>query len=89
VEESWMTTKIFIRRSIMKIEYNIQTTVENIKIGESFLYQDELYMKIDEDGVVKTDNRFPNLVINLNDNKLDSFDSSVLVYKVESKIVVG
>nr|DAP47700.1 MAG TPA: hypothetical protein [Caudoviricetes sp.] len=73
----------------MKIEYNIQTTVENIKIGESFLYQDELYMKIDEDGVVKTDNRFPNLVINLNDNKLDSFDSSVLVYKVESKIVVG
>ena len=84
-----MTTKIFIRRSIRKIEYNIQTTVENIKIGESFLYQDELYMKIDEDGVVKTDNRFPNLVINLNDNKLDSFDSSVLVYKVESKIVVG
>ncbi len=73
----------------MKIEYNIQTTVENIKIGESFLYQDELYMKIDEDGVVKTDNRFPNLVINLNDNKLDSFDSSVLVDKVESKIVVG
>lgn len=73
----------------MKIEYNIQTTVENIKIGESFLYQDKLYMKIDEDGVVKTDNRFPNLVINLNDNKLDSFDSSVLVYKVESKIVVG
>lgn len=73
----------------MKIEYNIQTTVENIKIGESFLYQDELYMKIDEDGVVKTDNRFPNLVINLNDNKLDSFDFSVLVYKVESKIVVG
>lgn len=73
----------------MKIEYNIQTTVENIKIGESFLYQDELYMKIDEDGVVKTDNRFPNLVINLNDNKLDSFDSSVLIYKVESKIVVG
>ncbi|MBS4902319.1 MAG: hypothetical protein KHZ96_07545 [Coprobacillus sp.] len=73
----------------MKIEYNIQTTVENIKIGESFLYQDELYMKIDEDGVVKTDNRFPNLVINLNDNKLNSFDSSVLVYKVESKIVVG
>lgn len=73
----------------MKIEYNIQTTVENMKIGESFLYQDELYMKIDEDGVVKTDNRFPNLVINLNDNKLDSFDSSVLVYKVESKIVVG
>lgn len=73
----------------MKIEYNIQTTVENIKIGESFLYQDELYMKIDEDGVAKTDNRFPNLVINLNDNKLDSFDSSVLVYKVESKIVVG
>lgn len=73
----------------MKIEYNIQTTVENIKIGESFLYQDELYMKIDEDGVVKTDNRFPNLVINLNDNKLDSFDSSVLVCKVESKIVVG
>lgn len=53
------------------------------------MYQDELYMKIDEDGVVKTDNRFPNLVINLNDNKLDSFDSSVLVYKVESKIVVG
>ena len=38
----------------MKIEYNIQTTVENIKIGESFLYQDELYMKIDEDGVVTT-----------------------------------
>lgn len=73
----------------MKIEYNIQTTVENIKIGESFLYQDELYMKIDEDGFVKTDNRFPNLVINLNDNKLDSFDSSVLVDKVESKIVVG
>ena len=73
----------------MKIEYNIQTTVENIKIGESFLYQDEFYMKIDEDGVVKTDNRFPNLVINLNDNKLDSFDSSVLVDKVESKIVVG
>lgn len=73
----------------MKIEYNIQTTVENIKIGESFLYQDELYMKIDEDGVVKTDNSFPNLVINLNDNKLDSFNSSVLVYKVESKIVVG
>lgn len=73
----------------MKIEYNIQTTVENIKIDESFLYQDELYMKIDEDGVVKTDNSFPNLVINLNDNKLDSFNSSVLVYKVESKIVVG
>lgn len=73
----------------MKIEYNIKTTVENIKIGESFLYQDELYMKIDEDGFVKTDNRFPNLVINLNDNKLDSFDSSVLVDKVESKIVVG
>lgn len=75
----------------MKIKYNnsFNISIENIKIGECFLYENELYMKINENGHVEVNNSFPNLVIKLSDNKLDSFRDDVTVNKVKSKIVVG
>ena len=73
----------------MKIEYDFKTTIVNIKIGECFLYKDELYMRIDWSEFVKTDAHFPNLAINLHTNKLDSFASNAIVNKVKSKIVIG
>ena len=73
----------------MKIEYDFKTTIVNIKIGECFLYKDELYMRIDWSEFVKTDDHFPNLAINLHTNKLDSFTSNAIVNKVKSKIVIG
>lgn len=75
----------------MKIKYNnsFNISIENIKIGECFLYKNELYMKINESGHVEVNNSFPNLVIKLSDNKLDSFVDGVTVNKVKSKIVIG
>lgn len=75
----------------MKIKYNnsFNISIENIKIGECFLYENELYMKINESGHVEVNNSFPNLVIKLSDNKLDSFVDGVTVNKVKSKIVIG
>lgn len=75
----------------MKIKYNnsFNILIENIKIGECFLYENELYMKINESGHVEVNNSFPNLVIKLSDNKLDSFVDGVTVNKVKSKIVIG
>ena len=75
----------------MKIKYNnsFSIPIEKIKIGECFLYKNKLHMKINEDGHVGTDNSFPNLVINLSDNKLNSIADGVTVNKVKSKIVVG
>lgn len=75
----------------MKIKYNnsFNISIENIKVGECFLYENELYMKINESGHVEVNNSFPNLVIKLSDNKLDSFVDGVTVNKVKSKIVIG
>lgn len=72
----------------MKIEYNMSIPIENIKTGKCFLFKDELNMKINMNGYVKVDTNYPNLVINLHTNKLNSIANGVTVNKVDAKIVV-
>ena len=45
-------------------------------------------MKINMNGYVKVDTNYPNLVINLHTNKLNSIANGVTVNKVDAKIVV-
>ena len=73
----------------MKIENgNFSMPIENVKIGECFLFKDKLNMKIDNNGYVEVNANYPNLVIDLHTNKLNSIANGVTVSKVNAKIVV-
>lgn len=63
--------------------------IENIKTGECFLFKNKLNMKIDMDGYVEVDANYPNLVIDLHTNKLNSIANGVIVSKVDAKVVSG
>ena len=72
----------------MKIENNSDVLMKNIEVGECFIFKDKLHMKIDN-GCIEVDTNYPNLVINLHTNRLNTIADDVIVNKVDSKIVVG
>lgn len=72
----------------MKIENNnFNMLIENVEVGECFIFKDKLYMKIDN-GCIEGNTNFPNLVINLYTNKLSSIEDGVIVKKADAKIVI-
>lgn len=73
----------------MKIENNnFNILIENVEIGECFLFKNKLHMKIDRGGCIEVDTNFPNLVIDLHTNRLNSIADGVIVEKANAKIVV-
>lgn len=73
----------------MKIENNnLGILIENIEVGECFIFRDKLHMKIDH-GCIEVDTNYPNLVIDLHTNRLNSITDGVFVNKADAKIVVG
>lgn len=72
----------------MKIENNSDVLMKNIEVGECFIFKDKLHMKIDN-GCIEVDTNYPNLVINLHTNRLNTIADDVIVNKVDAKIVVG
>lgn len=78
----------------MKIECNdnlFGMPIEDIKVGECFYLKGELHMKINKNGYTKIvrSKAYPNVVLNLFDNKLNFIADGVTVSKVDAKIVVG
>lgn len=73
----------------MKIENNnnLDILIENVEVGECFIFRYQLYMKIDN-GCIEVNTNFPNLVIDLHTNKLNSIADGVIVKKADAKIVV-
>ena len=76
----------------MKIEYNDNffiTPIENVQIGECFLFNGKLHMKLNDDGYVEVNCYYPNLILDLSNNKLNAVANGVIVNKINAKIVVG
>ena len=73
---------------IENISNKYGTKISDIKIGECFLYKDELHMKVDI-GSISFPGRddFPNIVVNLETNKLNMIVDSVTIRRVNTKIV--
>lgn len=74
----------------MKIEYNDNSEIADIsklEIGECFMFDAELYVKISVDGLASL--LFPNAVVNLSKSELNSFNDGVDVVKVQAKILVN
>lgn len=73
----------------MKIENNnnLDILIENVEVGECFIFKDKLHIKIDN-GWIEVNTNFPNLVIDLHTNKLNSIADGVIVKKADAKIVV-
>lgn len=78
----------FTRRDILKIENNLDILMKNIEVGECFIFKDKLHMKIDN-GCIKVDTNYPNLVIDLHTNRLNSIADDAIVGIADAKIVVG
>ena len=65
------------------------TRIDNVKVGECIMYKGALHMKVDigsldYEGIYE----YPNVVINLETNKLNSVIDSAVVQRVKAKIVV-
>lgn len=64
--------------------------ISNIKDGECFIYNHLLHMRVGSGSVDCKDlEQFPIIVVNLEENKLNSLRSSVKVMKIDAIIVVG
>ena len=73
----------------MKIETNnLDILMKTVEGGECFIFKDKLHMKIDN-GCIKVDTNYPNLVIDLHTNRLNSIADDAIVGRADAKIVVG
>ena len=72
----------------MKIENNnFNILMKNVEVGECFMFNNKLHMKI-VGGCVEVDTNYPNLVIDLHTNRLNAISDDVIVGRVNAKIVV-
>lgn len=68
---------------------NYEVLLDDVGIGECFLYRNELHMKVDIGSLKYSDiSAFPNVVINLENNKLNAVRSGETVRTINSKIVI-
>ena len=76
----------------MKIENILRccdTKISNIEDGECLMYNGELCMKVNIGSINCTDVKiYPNLIVNLETNKLNALVDSVVVKRVKAKVVV-
>lgn len=72
----------------MKIEYDIdeRTKIENIKVGECFIYENHPHIKIFNR--FHYNEEFPNNVLNLEDNSINAIRNGICVRKINAKIVI-
>ena len=76
----------------MIVEYSHdkkEQLASELNIGDTFTYKGELHVKIEPGSIrVQIKDRFPNLVLNLSENRLNSLSDNAIVTLVKSKIVV-
>ena len=76
----------------MKIEGILNccsTRIDNVEVGECLMYKGELCMKVDIGSFDYPNiSEYPNVIINLETNKLNSVIDSAVVQRVKAKIVV-
>ena len=76
----------------MKIENILgccDTKIGNVEVGECLMYKGELCMKVDIGSLHCSDvERYPNVIVSLETNKLNSVIDSAVVKRVKAKIVV-
>lgn len=59
--------------------------MQDVELGECFIYKDYLYMRISDKCLYKN---YPNNVINLETNELNAIADDVPVRRVNAKIVI-
>ena len=65
------------------------TRIDNVEVGECIMYKGALHMKVDIGSLdYEGISEYPNVVINLETNKLNSVIDSAVVQRVKAKIVV-
>lgn len=76
----------------MIVEYSHdekEQLVSELNIGDTFTYQGKLHVKIEPGSIImQIKDRFPNLVLNLSENRLNALSDNAIVTLVKSKIVV-
>lgn len=76
----------------MEIENNLKQCnipISRIELGECFIYNEMLHMRVDNGRMNYTDvNSFPYTILNLETNCLNATRGDVLVNRIEAKIVV-
>lgn len=74
----------------MEIENNnkVITTIDKLNIGDCFVYDGRLYMRICNNDYVQPDSYFQYMVIDLVKNKINVFVDNAVVYKIDAKIVI-
>ena len=71
----------------MIIENNLNVKnvpISRINVGECFIYNNHLYIKVE---CIKSD--FPNIVVDLETNHLNTIGNKVLVMPINAKVVIG
>ena len=76
----------------MKIE-NIDrigsVPISNIDVGECIMYKGDLHIKVDIGSIeYEKISEFPNIVLNLANNRINAIKDSVMVQRVDAKIVI-
>ena len=74
----------------MEIENNnkVITTIDKLNIGDCFVYDGRLHMRISNNDYVQPDSYFQYMVIDLVKNKINVFVDNAVVYKIDAKIVI-
>lgn len=74
----------------MEIENNnkVITTIDKLNIGDCFVYDDRLHMRICNNDYVQPDSYFQYMVIDLVKNKINVFVDNAVVYKIDAKIII-
>lgn len=75
----------------MIIENNLNVKkipVSRLKDGECFMYNNQPHIKIDK-GCICVDSNFPNIIVNLETNRLNTIGDDILVMPTNAKVVIG
>lgn len=70
---------------------NIEVCIEDIEVGECFIVNGKLYLRVDEGfyrDKLKTEEHFCMFVIDLTNNRLNSFRIGTKVNRVKAKLIV-
>ena len=77
----------------MKIE-NIDkisgVPISDIEVGECFMYKGEIHIKVNIGSIEYASiSEFPNVVLNLENNNMNAIKDSVVVQRVDAKVVIN
>ena len=75
----------------MIIENNLNVKnipISRINVGECFIYNNRPHIKVDR-GYICIKSDFPNIIVDLETNRLNAVGNEVLVAPTNAKVVIG